>query len=68
MMSTIAPAPLILPVSHMLSSARAQAGDAKFSRGERLWVCNEPPTPQRLRLLFLVNRSTQHADETNRRD
>jgi hypothetical protein len=26
---------------------------------------NAPPSPQRLRLLFLVNRSTQHAGETN---
>jgi hypothetical protein len=45
------------------AQAQARAGDAKLPRGER-WVY-ALPSPQRLRLLFLVNRSTQHAEETN---
>lgn len=53
--------------SHMLqSSVTSQVGDAKLARSphERLWVFNAS-TPQRLRLLFLVNRSTHSAHETN---
>jgi hypothetical protein len=68
MMSTIAPL-LILRVSHMLSSARALK--LKQETETRSWPeangcgSNAPPSPQRLRLLFLVKRSTQHAGETN---
>jgi hypothetical protein len=66
MMSTIE-GPLSLCQIHHLSHATVlleshKLEDAKLARDERLWVCSAA-TPQRLRLLFLVNRSTQHAQK-----
>jgi hypothetical protein len=68
MMSTITTHTLSTSIaSHVLwiLLSSLYVGDAKFTRGERLWACNAPATPQRLRLLFLVNRSTQRAEKGN---